>query len=272
MKRIFTFWEPQNNIPPYLSLCIQTWRSFLPDYEVVICDYANLENWLDKKTLRQILYKKMSFTMQADCIRCALVHKHGGIWMDADTIVTSSMFFKQLQGNNSDVQMIGKLGEYLHGAFIYAPRPEADFLGKWLDELQRRVPRYRWLKRIPKILRRSYFKKSWDEVTKWDYCLNAIIDLLYYQMTPSQLLVMDKYEVATMPEEQSFQSTGDRNTDYLEFYFTNKFDVKADVLEKTQGLVLLHNSWTPERFKKMSAEEFLAQDILLAKLLKGLLK
>ena len=35
---------------------------------------------------------------------------------------------------------------------------------------------------------------------------------------------------------------------------------------------MLHNSWTPNKYRKMSEEEFLKQDILLAHLLRQILK
>ena len=36
----------------------------------------------------------MSLPIQADAIRVALLKKYGGIWMDADTIITSGEFLK----------------------------------------------------------------------------------------------------------------------------------------------------------------------------------
>ena len=35
-KYIFTFWEPKESIPGYLSLCIKTWKKFLPEYKIII--------------------------------------------------------------------------------------------------------------------------------------------------------------------------------------------------------------------------------------------
>ena len=57
VKRIFTFWEPKENIPGYISLCIETWKKFLPDYEIVILDYSNLDEWIGKNYFDRSLYK-----------------------------------------------------------------------------------------------------------------------------------------------------------------------------------------------------------------------
>ena len=57
-KRIFTFWEPIDNMPEYISLCIETWKKFLPEYEIVLLDYNNLDKWLGTNYYDKNLYKK----------------------------------------------------------------------------------------------------------------------------------------------------------------------------------------------------------------------
>lgn len=47
-NKIFTFWEPSKHIPSYIKLCMQTWTKFLPDYEIVVLDYSNLDEYLSK--------------------------------------------------------------------------------------------------------------------------------------------------------------------------------------------------------------------------------
>ena len=42
-------------------------------------------------------------------------------------------------------------------------------------------------------------------------------------------------------------------------------------LHNCKGILMLHNSWTPLKYKKMSEEEFLHQDIMLAHLLRRIL-
>ena len=43
-------------------------------------------------------------------------------------------------------------------------------------------------------------------------------------------------------------------------------------MENTKGIIMLHNSWTPDIYKKMSEEEFLKTDNTLSNLFKELLK
>ncbi|MDR0646256.1 MAG: capsular polysaccharide synthesis protein [Elusimicrobiota bacterium] len=266
-KRIFTFWEPQENIPGYISLCMQTWKKFLADYEVILCDYSNISAYLDKKIISKILCKKMSLPMQADALRAALINKYGGIWMDADTIITSADFLKY--ANGSDVVMIGRISEGLHGAFIYATKPKTEFMSKWFSELPHRVFKYRILKKFKFV--RYLFKKEWRAAEKWDYLLNSIINPLAEKMNPPLFSCIDKYAICAFPEYFL-----DKNKDniakeklYQDFYFKNG-NAEEEILSKSKGIVLLHNSWTPENYKKMKSDEFLRQDILLADLLRTL--
>ena len=34
--RKFNFWEPRQKIPGYIQLCLNTWKKFLPEYEIII--------------------------------------------------------------------------------------------------------------------------------------------------------------------------------------------------------------------------------------------
>ena len=57
---------------------------------------------------------------------------------------------------------------------------------------------------------------------------------------------------------------------YQLFYFSKKKPLK--IINSVKGIILLHNSWTPLKYKTMTEQEFLREDILLSKLLKKLLE
>ena len=58
-EKIYTFWEDKNNMPEYIKLCIESWKKFLPDYEIVILNYDNLEDYLGKNYYDKSLYENM---------------------------------------------------------------------------------------------------------------------------------------------------------------------------------------------------------------------
>ena len=72
-----------------------------------------------------------------------------------------------------------------------------------------------------------------------------------------------------MPELMLAETISKPVKRYKQFYFTN--DYSEYVLNNTKGLLLLHNSWTPKKFRQMTKEEFLTQNNTLAKIFKTIL-
>ena len=103
---IFSFWEPHERIPGYLLLCIETWKKFLPKYDINILDYKSVEDYLGKSLFSSIICKNMTLPIQVDAIRVALLKKYGGIWIDADTIILNDKLFKDLK--NFETIMLGE--------------------------------------------------------------------------------------------------------------------------------------------------------------------
>ena len=50
----------------------------------------------------------MKMKVQADAIRIAILKKYGGIWMDADTIVTNSHLIKRFYDYKYDTNRLSK--------------------------------------------------------------------------------------------------------------------------------------------------------------------
>jgi hypothetical protein len=78
-------------MPAYLGLCLRTWQRNAPDYEVIVLDHSNLAQYagagvLDLETLAQV-----SPNIQKDAVMFAVLARHGGLFMDMDTIVFSGM-------------------------------------------------------------------------------------------------------------------------------------------------------------------------------------
>jgi len=311
--RIFTFWEPRRAMPPYLELCLATWKKFLPDHQVVILDYENLDSWLGRDCFDQILYAYFSLPKQADAIRCAVLRRHGGIWFDLDTIITSDKV-RDLLDQDSEFVLI----EY-HIGFIVA-RKDAYVLKKWEQGLNFRLRLYKFCRARGLKLRR---------LERWDYLGNSILNGLLRFRTVKEFKSFDRKKIKALPEvnfaAESQANPGSANRArvweshrrlywgarftthilynsavairglastlasrcarlllaasparavrpgeiYRDFYFNR--DLADYALENSGGLISLHNSWTPARYKNMSRAEFLSQDITLANIFKKLL-
>ena len=89
--RIWTFWEPRDKMPAYLQLCMRTWQKFLPDAQITLLDYSNIREYVDIDEYDQSLYSgNFRLDQIADALRALLLEKHGGVWLDVDTIILKS--------------------------------------------------------------------------------------------------------------------------------------------------------------------------------------
>ena len=257
-KRIFTFWEPKDKIPPYLKLCLKTWEKFLPDYEIVILDYELTNEYLGENFFDKSLYKNFSLQKQTDAIRCAILNKFGGIWMDIDTIVTCPPPNESIFSQDSPFTLINQ-----HIGFIISEK-NSKITDLWLKLIKKRIHFYKKVyknKYWGKICLKYLNKKLYNKLKKWNYMGNGILDIIFnkYKIPFNSI---NREEIFATPEINF-------NESYEDFYF--KKDYSAEVFETTKGIILLHNSWTPEKFKEMSEEEFLNQDCTISKVLKQIL-
>lgn len=268
MKKVFTFWEPKEAMPGYVKLCLETWRSCLPEHEVVVLDYRSLGDYLTAREQAAVLWKGMTFAMQSDCIRCAVLKRHGGIWLDADTVLTRPLDARFRQADVTMVarRMNGALVNY--GAFIQATRPEAKFLCDWHTELTVRVDRARRLR--DRFWFGVFHRRARRLMCRWDYCVNAIIDPLAARAAATDYAWVDRDAAGALPEERLL--TGADGEDISEIYRDFWFGPgdPAEALDGCAGILMLHNSWTPPEFLALPAGEFLRTDTRLAALLRSL--
>ena len=290
--KIFTLWEPKQNIPAYLQLCMQTWKKFLPEYEVIVVDYSNIDKYLGKNFYDDILYTDFPLPIISDTIKCAILKTYGGIWFDADTIITSSEVNKYLTISSYKSVFIGQ-----HLAFIKADKTFS-LLDFWLKQIKYRIEFYKNQKYKKNELKtkfeRFFHLRLFKIMNRWDYFGNSIIGkdidrrilfritrkiknklnfpaLYNYIVKRRKILSIDRVEINALPEIIGKGNIKQENLmeNYQNFYFEN--DYSQEVIKNTKGIILLHNSWTPKKYKEMSKEEFLNQNNTLSNILKTIL-
>ena len=79
---------------------------------------------------------------------------------------------------------------------------------------------------------------------------------------------IDRMEINALPELNNNEND-DLVENYQHFYFEK--DYSQDVIKNTKGIILLHNSWTPQQFLEMNEEEFLSRNNTLSNVLKTVL-
>lgn len=74
----------------FMDLCLATWKTLNPDYDVRLLDQKSVWKWLGKGDLPPD-YEDLIIQHKSDTIRLALLSKYGGVWVDASTILTKPM-------------------------------------------------------------------------------------------------------------------------------------------------------------------------------------
>ena len=80
-KIIFILWfQGFENAPELVKKCLQSWEFHNPDWNIIKLNNNNLGNYIDISTY---LKKKINYTALSDIVRCALLKKYGGLWVDS---------------------------------------------------------------------------------------------------------------------------------------------------------------------------------------------
>lgn len=236
-------------MPVYLQMCMETWKKFLPNATIVVLDYKNLGEFLDVRELGLNMFSgKLPIALIADAIRVALLAKHGGVWLDVDTIILNSnaeRFF--LPDEKHRTVFFGELAnKSCHIGFINTP-PAATCMNLWCE-----------------FIREKIWNLKSDTFVDFDYLGNGFIND-YVQKHPDEIKILDRRLV--IPESESALDTNACERAYWDYYFKKSLhlsDIPGDML-------CLHNSWTPTVVKELSKDNFLELDCTMSNILTELL-
>ena len=265
-KHIFSFWEPKDKIPGLLQLCIKTWKKFFPDYEIIILDYEKTKKYLGEPLFSNIICDNMTVQIKSDAIRVALLKKYGGIWLDTDTIILNRKFIEQFQ--RYELAMIGEKNKYQYIGFIYASK-KSSLLDEWLKQIIQKVKKYKSI--LSNINSAIIRKNNSARILSKFYLGYDIINSLLMNKKGVKYYRLDSKKIKCFPERIFAKNISMKSEQLYKEYYFKKGDPEI-IINNSKGLILLHNSWTPLRYKRMSESAFLKQDILLSKLFLKLLK
>jgi hypothetical protein len=81
-KIIWTYWDDEN-IPDFIKICLNNWKKICPDYQINMVHKNNVEKYINIPNN----FNNLKSYRQSDITRLLLLQKHGGIWIDASTIL-----------------------------------------------------------------------------------------------------------------------------------------------------------------------------------------
>lgn len=81
-KKIHYMWLGKDRIPENLQWCINSWRRYCPEYEIIRWDESNYD--IGKCSYMKQAYQNKKYGFVPDYARLDILYHHGGIYMDTD--------------------------------------------------------------------------------------------------------------------------------------------------------------------------------------------
>ena len=139
-KIIWAYWHSQDR-PPLVQRCLRNWESYNPDFRIEVLHAGNIKDFIPAGMLPGN-FSQLTQQKQADWLRLALLHLHGGIWLDASIFLTKSLEWVLREQADSGAEYVGF---YLEGFttslqhpvienWCMAASPGSRFIHKWLEE------------------------------------------------------------------------------------------------------------------------------------------
>jgi len=135
---IWTFWEGDNNI--VVNKCIESWKYYNPGYDIRILNKSNYSRYIDVN-IDSIPHSKDFTARYSDYIRCLVLAKYGGFWIDASIICHHPFSWVHGVQNNTHAELVGYyIGDVLDNKYpvienwFFACVPGSVFMNDWSDE------------------------------------------------------------------------------------------------------------------------------------------
>lgn len=228
-----------------MQMIFTFWEGKMPDY-IRMC----LETWklpytmLNYDNLREYTdydiegAKRFTLPQIADAVRVHVLRDHGGYWLDADTIMIGDELPEETIMGNPIIRL-NTIG------FLHAEKPHENMFEEWAAYQDKVIA-----------------DLSYD--CRWDVLGNRYTDcyLFEHREVPIANVSNRWAETYMIPDCTRLYA-------YHEFYFNDKYHL-SDLRET--DMLMLHNSWTPDWYKKLTREQVLESNCTMSNVLREVLE
>lgn len=96
-KKIHYCWFGENNLSPVALRCIESWKKYMPDYEIIEWNENNFDININKYCIQA--YDKKKYAFVSDVARFWILQNEGGIYLDVDVELLNSISGEVSKGN-----------------------------------------------------------------------------------------------------------------------------------------------------------------------------
>ena len=88
-KKIHYCWFGKNSLPKSVLKCIESWKCYCPDYEIIQWNETNFD--INEISYTKEAYKQGKWAFVSDYARLKIVYENGGIYLDTDVELIKSL-------------------------------------------------------------------------------------------------------------------------------------------------------------------------------------
>ncbi len=126
-KKIHYCWFGQKHIPQEFQKYIESWKKYLPDYEIIKWDESNFDIHCNRFV--EGAYQAKKYAYVSDFARFSILKKYGGVYFDTDVEIIKPLDDILATGPYMGEEGIGRVAAGLGMAM----EPEMDFLKEVVD-------------------------------------------------------------------------------------------------------------------------------------------
>ena len=131
IKKVWSYWDGATR-PEIITRCIDSWHTYLPDWEINILNEEALVKYNMEKPAS---YDSLTPTTKSDVIRLWFLYKYGGVWMDASVLLLENLDWLEAYSQWPYYGFVLRRFPYVESWFIFAPKAGEQFILSWLRTL-----------------------------------------------------------------------------------------------------------------------------------------
>lgn len=137
-NKIHYCWFGKSKMPPLIEECIESWRRFFPEYEIIEWNESNFE--VTETAYMKEAYECGKWAFVSDYARLKIIYEYGGIYFDTDVEVLKN--FEPLLKKGGYMSYENTTGErmrkYVNTGLGFAAFPRDEVVYKMMQEYDNR--------------------------------------------------------------------------------------------------------------------------------------
>lgn len=168
-KKIHYCWFGRGEKPKLAKKCLDSWKKFCPDYEIIEWNEDNFDINLNPYT--KMCYEKKKYAFLSDYVRLLVINEHGGIYFDTDVEVVKS--FDDLLNNKAFIGF--ETDEFVNTGQGFGAEPNLQIVNMMITEYDTFLDGKHGTEGCPILNTRAFVKYGMIQNGQIQNCDNVMI-------------------------------------------------------------------------------------------------